>query len=151
MMKISNACFLVLLLLLIGCGNDNGVNGSGDGEATITINGELYAVEKVTCGTGPEDYRITADGPEYSFVQVQFPDWRDPQYDNGSVLYDLGGKEHSFSTGRMISLRTNQSDEVNVTGSENHATGRAVVYERPFTPSDRGASIEIQLEIRCPG
>lgn len=142
--------FLLVLLVLAGC-SDNERAGNGGGSATITIDGEPYTVETVRCGTGPEDYRITVDGSEYSFVQVRFPDFRDPQFDNGLVIYDPGEKETHFEANSVRSRRTNQTDEVNITGSANHATGSAVMYERPFNQSDRGTSVTIQLDIRCPG
>jgi hypothetical protein len=116
------------------------VAGSGDGSATITIDGVPFESRGISCGARSDFYEVTALGVDQRDLQVRFSHDSGSQYywDDGSInLYTDEGTWHS-------------RDRDLVVGADDHAIGAGVVYEDAWAQEgERGAEHVIELEILC--
>lgn len=141
--------FLALLAVgLAGCAGDSdaaSANSSSDfgGTGTVTIDGAPFEVTNVRCREmgGSNIHSISANGPDYTFVQVRFSRM-DPfsEYD-----FDKGSIRYSPEKG-LLRSRTTET----VSGSEKHATGWADIHADPYAPAERRDEPQrVEVDIRC--
>ena len=115
------------------------VSGSGEGSATITIDGVPFESRGISCGARGEFYEVTAIGADTRDLQVRFyGDMGDTSWDDGDIfLYTDDGTWSSRDPGIVV-------------GADDHAVGGGVIYEDPFaSEGQRGSEHLIELEILC--
>lgn len=144
----ASALLALLAVGLAGCAGDSdaaSANSSSDfgGTGTVTIDGAPFEVTNVRCREmgGSNIHSISANGPDYTFVQVRFSRM-DPfsEYD-----FDKGSVRYSPEKGLLHSQTTET-----LTGSEKHATGWAEVHADPHAPVERrGEPQRVEVDIRC--
>ncbi len=116
------------------------VSGSGEGSATITIDGTPFEARGIVCAARSDFYEVTALGVDDRDLQVRF------DRDHGSDYFWDDGDIHLYTDDGTWSSR----DPGIVVGADDHAAGGGVIYEHPFAPQgERGSEHVVELEILC--